>query len=90
MEYLGAWVGGRRTHCRFPNYVADGDAPTCAFAEFSPKWRTRFSHLRGESYVRAVVHDDSKWQPTWRANDESLDVTATIWASDGPAPPPED
>jgi hypothetical protein len=28
---------------------------TCGFAEFSSKWRTRFSHLRGGSYNYAVV-----------------------------------
>jgi hypothetical protein len=28
---------------------------TCGFAEFSSKWRRRFSHLRGGSYNYAVV-----------------------------------
>jgi hypothetical protein len=27
----------------------------CAYAEFSSKWRTRFSHLRGGSYNRTVL-----------------------------------
>jgi transposase len=35
--------------CRFPIRVADGDVSTRAFAEFSSKWRTRLSHLRGGS-----------------------------------------
>jgi hypothetical protein len=35
--------------------VAEADSSTCVSAEFSPKWRTRFSHLRGESYNHAVV-----------------------------------
>jgi hypothetical protein len=35
--------------CRFQNSVADGDASTCGFAEFSSKWRMGFSHLRGGS-----------------------------------------
>jgi hypothetical protein len=42
--------------CRFRIRVADGDVSTCRFAEFSPKWRTDFSHIRGESYNRTVVH----------------------------------
>jgi hypothetical protein len=37
--------------------VADGDASTCEFVEFSSKWRTAFSHLRGGSYNRTVVHE---------------------------------
>src|SRR3979490_463111 len=37
--------------CRFSPRVADGDAPTWAFAEFSSKWRTRFFHLRGGTYT---------------------------------------
>lgn len=41
--------------CSFSFSVADGDASTCIFAEFSSKWRTRFSHLRGGSYNRTVV-----------------------------------
>ncbi|MDT5350659.1 MAG: hypothetical protein QOH91_3946, partial [Mycobacterium sp.] len=35
--------------CRFSPPVADADSPTCKFAEFSSKWRTGFSHLRGGS-----------------------------------------
>jgi hypothetical protein len=35
--------------CRFSFFVADVDSPTCMFAEFSSKWRTSFSHLRGGS-----------------------------------------
>jgi hypothetical protein len=41
--------------CRFSKSLADGDASTCAFAEFSSKWRTGFSHLRGGSYNQTVV-----------------------------------
>ena len=41
---------------RVSNYLADGDASTWAFAEFSSKWRMGFSHLRGGSYNRTVVH----------------------------------
>ena len=37
------------TTCRFPIRVADGDVSTGAFAEFSSKWRTRLSNLRGGS-----------------------------------------
>jgi hypothetical protein len=37
------------------NCMADGDASTWYFAEFSSKWRTHFSHLRGGSYNRTVV-----------------------------------
>jgi hypothetical protein len=43
-------------NCRVSNYLADGDASTWAFAEFSSKWRMGFSHLRGGSYNRTVVH----------------------------------
>src|SRR4029453_848299 len=39
--------GGSR--CRFSNCVADGDVSTSSFAEFSSKWRTVVSHLRGGS-----------------------------------------
>jgi hypothetical protein len=35
--------------CRFSDCMADGDASTCTFAQFSSKWRTHFSHLRGGS-----------------------------------------
>ena len=35
--------------CRFSNSVADDGASICRFAEFSSKWRMRFSHLRGGS-----------------------------------------
>jgi hypothetical protein len=45
---------------RFSNCVADDDASACAFAEFSPKWRAAFSHLRGGSYNRTVVHDSPR------------------------------
>jgi hypothetical protein len=43
--------------CRFSKSVADDDASSCAFAEFSSKWRTSFSHLRGGSENRTVVQD---------------------------------
>jgi hypothetical protein len=33
--------------------MADSDAFT---AEFSSRWRTAFSHIRGGSYNRTVVH----------------------------------
>jgi hypothetical protein len=36
--------------------VADDDASTSRLAEFSSRWRTRFSHVRGGSYNRTVVH----------------------------------
>jgi len=35
--------------------MADYDSSTCGFADFSSKWRTRFSHLHGESYNHTVV-----------------------------------
>jgi hypothetical protein len=44
-DFESAWAEG----CRFPIRVADGDVSIRAFAEFSSKWRTRFSHLRGGS-----------------------------------------
>jgi hypothetical protein len=34
--------------------MADGDASTWGFAEFSSKWQTSFSHLRGGSYNRRL------------------------------------
>jgi hypothetical protein len=37
--------------------MADSDAFTCEFAEFSSKWRTGFSNLRGGSKNRTVVQD---------------------------------
>jgi hypothetical protein len=37
---------GRR---RFSFRLANHGSPTCSFAEFSSKWRTCFSHLRGGS-----------------------------------------
>jgi hypothetical protein len=40
----------------FSNSVADGDAFTSAFVEFSPKWRAASSHIRGGSYNGTVVH----------------------------------
>jgi hypothetical protein len=46
---------GRARRCRLSNSVADGDASTCGFAEFSSEWRTHFSRLRGGSYNRTVV-----------------------------------
>jgi serine/threonine protein kinase len=51
-----ASVGGSRKRCRFSKSVADDGASTCRVAEFSSKWRTGFSHLRGGSYNRTVVH----------------------------------
>jgi hypothetical protein len=35
--------------CRISNCVADDDAPSCGFADFSSIWRKRFSHLCGGS-----------------------------------------
>src|SRR5271163_874058 len=37
--------------------VVHHSSPTCRLAEFSSKWRTAFSHLRGGSYNRTVVHE---------------------------------
>jgi three-Cys-motif partner protein len=37
------------TRCRVSLCVADRDASSCGLAEFSSRWRTRFSHLRGGS-----------------------------------------
>jgi hypothetical protein len=39
--------------------VADHHASTCGFAEFSSELRARFSHFRGGSYNRAVVHNST-------------------------------
>jgi hypothetical protein len=41
--------------CRFSFHLANHDSPASASAEFSSKWRTGFSHLRGESLNRTVV-----------------------------------
>ncbi len=35
-------IGQTVDTCRFAFCVADSDSPTCASAEFSPKWRTGF------------------------------------------------
>jgi hypothetical protein len=43
--------------CRFSKIVTEADSPTSRFAEFSSKWRTGFSHLRGGSENRTVVHE---------------------------------
>lgn len=45
----------KRRCCRFPSNMAKRDPSTCDFPEFSSKWRTRFSHLRGGSYNHTVV-----------------------------------
>jgi hypothetical protein len=37
--------------------VADGDRSTCSFAEFSSRWRTGFSHLRGGSENQTVMQN---------------------------------
>jgi hypothetical protein len=39
--------------------MADGDASTCGFGEFSSQWRTGSSHLRGGSENRTVVHNST-------------------------------
>ena len=39
--------------------MADSDVSTCGFAEFSSEWRTGFSHLRGGSENRTVVHNST-------------------------------
>lgn len=39
--------------------MADTDTRTCTFAEFSSKWRTGFSQVRGGSYNRTVVQDSA-------------------------------
>jgi hypothetical protein len=36
--------------------MAERDSFTCDLPEFSSKWQTRFSHLRGGSYNHTVVH----------------------------------
>jgi hypothetical protein len=41
--------------CRFSRMVAEADSATCAFAQFSSRWRTGFSHLRGGSENCTVV-----------------------------------
>jgi hypothetical protein len=46
---IEAAVFDHRGGCRFSNCVADGDVSTSSFAEFSSKWRTVVSHLRGGS-----------------------------------------
>jgi hypothetical protein len=38
-----------RGECRFSFLVADSALSTCGVAEFSRRWRTRFSHFRGGS-----------------------------------------
>jgi hypothetical protein len=40
---------GTYSSCRVSLCVADRDACSCGLAEFSSRWRTRFSHLRGGS-----------------------------------------
>jgi len=52
-----AGAGRRRTidDCRFSRMVAEADSATCAFAQFSSRWRTGFSHLRGGSENCTVV-----------------------------------
>jgi hypothetical protein len=45
--------------CRFSFRMADSDVSTCGFAEFSSEWRTGFSHLRGGSENRTVVHNST-------------------------------
>jgi hypothetical protein len=49
---------------RFSFHMADGDVLTSGCAEFSSKWRTRFSHLRGGSYNRTVVQNSMS--ASWR------------------------
>jgi hypothetical protein len=62
-------IGTYNVSCRFANCVADDGAPTSALAEFSSKWRKRFSHLRGGSYNRTVVHKPrSTLPPTGASN----------------------
>jgi hypothetical protein len=46
---LGGTTARTAAGSRFPFSVADDSASTCRFAEFSSKWRSRFSHLRGGS-----------------------------------------
>ena len=47
--------------CRLSFSVADHDASVSRFAEFSSKWWTGFSHLRGESENRTVVQGFSEY-----------------------------
>jgi hypothetical protein len=54
------WLHTRATSttkrcCRSSKTVAESDSPTSGFAEFSSKWRTRSSHLRGGSEHHTVV-----------------------------------
>ncbi|MCW2629845.1 MAG: hypothetical protein JWR48_6567 [Mycobacterium sp.] len=57
----GGSGGGKLRGFSSSNPVADDDASTCMFAEFSSKWRTRFSNLRGGSENQTVVQD-SPWR----------------------------
>jgi hypothetical protein len=41
--------GNDNSSCRFSKLMTEADSSTCGFAEFSSRWRTRFSHLCGES-----------------------------------------
>jgi hypothetical protein len=43
--------------CRSSKSMADHNPSSCTFAEFSLKWRTYCSHLRGGSYDRMVLHE---------------------------------
>jgi hypothetical protein len=55
-EFIGTmWRTRLLPGCRFSTIVAKADSATWAFAEFSSKWRRRFSHLRGGSWNCTVV-----------------------------------
>jgi hypothetical protein len=51
--------------------VADGDASTCGFAEFSGKWRSAFSHIRGGSQNRTAVRNLTRTRPPIGGRPES-------------------
>lgn len=43
--------------CRFSNWMAKVDASSCAFACFSRRWRSRFSHPSGGNWNDTAVQD---------------------------------
>jgi hypothetical protein len=49
--------------CRSSNCLADYDALSCGFAEFSSKWRRDSSQVCGGSYKPTVVHN---WSIAWQ------------------------
>jgi hypothetical protein len=57
---MGTDITTTTSLCRLSNSVADDDLSTCRFAEFSSKWRTRFSHLRGGSENQTIVQESAR------------------------------